>query len=64
MGDTIPHYWTVAELSARLKVVPQTVTRWCKSGKVEAYRVGREWLIADDVAEKLVEERNARWVVW
>ena len=64
MGNTIPHYWTVDEIAARLKVNRTTVTRWCQSGELPAYSAGRFWLIADAEAEALIEKHDARWVTW
>ena len=45
------------ELAKRLGVDPSTVRRWIEAGKLKAYRVGRAWLIPDDVAEAFIEEQ-------
>jgi excisionase family DNA binding protein len=50
---------TVQEVADHLKVSQATVWRWCKSGKVPAFRVGQQWRIrASDL--QLIMEDNGR----
>lgn len=44
------------EAAARLQVDPNSVRRWCRSGRVEAYRPARTgpWRVAFDKAGRVV----------
>jgi excisionase family DNA binding protein len=39
--DTPPQFLTPAELSARWKITPMTLRRWCKAGKLKKSHFGR-----------------------
>ena len=45
MADEEPTYLTVEEAAARLRVTPQTVYRWCRSGRLQATKIGKGWRI-------------------
>jgi excisionase family DNA binding protein len=38
-------YVTVPEAARRLNTTPQTIYRWCRAGKLEAIKIGKEWRI-------------------
>src|ERR1700694_636474 len=38
-------YVTVPEAARRLNTTPQTISRWCRAGKLEAIKIGKEWRI-------------------
>lgn len=40
-------FYTIAELSALLKVTPQTIRRYIKEGKLKGQRVGRPTLVTE-----------------
>ena len=44
---------TVQEVATYLKVSRSTVWRWCKNGKLPAFRIGREWRIHREALDKL-----------
>ena len=44
---------TVQEVATYLKVSRSTVWRWCKNGKLPAFRIGREWRIHQETLDKL-----------
>ncbi|MGQ0669048.1 MAG: helix-turn-helix domain-containing protein [Actinomycetota bacterium] len=48
---------TIAE---RLGVVPDTVTRWCREGRIPGVKLGRDWRIPESVVEDLLAARPAR----
>lgn len=53
------HLWTVAEVSSKLRVTPQTVQRWLLSGRVAGYKLahGRVgWRIPQSEVERLLTE--------
>ncbi|HXF36593.1 MAG TPA: helix-turn-helix domain-containing protein, partial [Actinomycetota bacterium] len=42
---------TAREVAERLGVAPDTVTRWCREGRIPAVRPGRDWRIPASVIE-------------
>lgn len=40
-----PAILTVAEVARYLRVSETTVWRWCTSGKLPAFRIGRSWRV-------------------
>jgi excisionase family DNA binding protein len=50
---------TVAEAAKRLGVTVSLVRRWCRSGKISAWKVGRDWTIACDKHGVVVREERA-----
>lgn len=49
--------YTVAELAARWNCHPQTIRRMIADGVLKAFRVGREWRVAEEVV-KWIETRQ------
>lgn len=49
-----------AVLAERMGVSPDTVTRWCRQGRIPAVKPGRDWRVAATVAEDLVAARQGR----
>jgi len=52
-------YNTIEEVADRLQVSDQTIRRWIKSGRLPAYKPGREWRIAADDLERFLEARSS-----
>jgi len=52
-------YNTIEEVADRLQVSDQTIRRWIKSGRLPAYKPGREWRIATDDLERFLEARSS-----
>jgi len=48
MAEERLRYVTVDEAAKMLRVAPQTVYRWCRSGRIPALKVGKEWRIPAD----------------
>ncbi|WP_407654088.1 helix-turn-helix domain-containing protein [Alicyclobacillus cycloheptanicus] len=42
------------EIAVRLRVSSETVRRWCRSGRLTAYRVGRHYIISERELEKFL----------
>jgi excisionase family DNA binding protein len=55
MGEEILTTQEVAEL---LKLHPKTVNKLAKSGRVPAYRIGRQWRFRKSEILKLLEKKN------
>ncbi|RMD58860.1 DNA-binding protein [Candidatus Parcubacteria bacterium] len=47
---------TIKEVAAYLKVSRTTVWRWCREGKLPAFRVGRGWRIHRAVVEQITRQ--------
>ncbi len=45
-------YLTADEVAKMLLVSRQTVSSWCRTGKLKAIRAGREWRIRPDDLDK------------
>ena len=45
--------WTVQEAARYLKVSTATIWRWCAGGRLVAFKIGREWRIADPTLDKM-----------
>ena len=52
MPDDAPRYLTVAETARYLRIVPQTVYRWCRTGKLQALKIGKAWRIPAEQLER------------
>ncbi len=44
----IANYYNVEEAAKTLRVKRLTVRRWCKSGLLNAKKIGKQWLIKED----------------
>lgn len=53
----MPNMITVPEVSAALKVSDQTVWKYIKKGKLPARKIGRQWLVAADAVEAMLEPK-------
>jgi excisionase family DNA binding protein len=42
------NYYNVAEAAKILRVKRITIRRWCKSGLLNAKKIGKQWLIEED----------------
>ena len=57
-GDLLSELLTVDEIASYLKVCRRTAWRWCKSGKLPAFKVGGIWRFRKDQFEKWVNQRT------
>jgi len=51
-------YFTVEDIAEQLGVSVDTVRNWIKQGKLDAYKVGRDYRISREQFEKFMEERR------
>ncbi|MBX0329902.1 helix-turn-helix domain-containing protein [Oscillochloris sp. ZM17-4] len=49
-----PAILTVAEVARYLRVSETTVWRWCTSGKLPAFRIGRSWRVRRDTLDQMI----------
>jgi len=50
---------TTQEVADLLKLHPKTVNKLAKSGRVPAYRIGRQWRFRRSEILKLLEKKNS-----
>lgn len=50
----LPQVLTVAEVATYLRVSQTTIWRWCGSGKLPAFRLGRSWRVRRTDLERLI----------
>jgi excisionase family DNA binding protein len=43
--------FTIQELELMLQVTGKTLRRWCAEGRLEAFRIGRQWLVTEGALE-------------
>jgi excisionase family DNA binding protein len=43
--NELPNIMTVDEVASYLRISKTTVCRWCNSGKLPAFRLGRSWRV-------------------
>jgi excisionase family DNA binding protein len=48
---------TVEEVAAYLRVAPNTVYRWCRSGKLGGTKIGKEWRISQSALSAFLSDR-------
>lgn len=53
-------YLTVEDIADLLGVSVDTVRNWIKQGRLEAYKVGRDYRISNEQFEKFMEARRTR----
>jgi excisionase family DNA binding protein len=46
---------TVQEVATYLEVSRSTVWRWCNTGRLPAFRIGREWRIHREALDRLTK---------
>lgn len=50
---------TAEEAAAYLRVSQYTIWRWCRTGRLPAFRIGRAWRIRKDRLDELIERLEA-----
>ncbi len=53
--------WSTKQLAEAAGVDDSYIRKLLIDGKIDGYKLGREWLIPDDVARAWLEERQKRW---
>lgn len=51
-------YYSIEEISKRLKVAYLTVYRWIRSGKLKAVKAGKQYRISSDNLSKFIESKK------
>ena len=51
-------YYSIAEISKALKVAYLTVYRWIQSGKLNAYKAGKQYRIEKSDLDKFIERQK------
>ena len=50
----------VEELANFFGVTAQTIWRWCKSGKIPAFKIGSQWKIRQSDLNKIINQKLAK----
>lgn len=50
--------YSLRQTAAIFKVKPLTITRWINDGKIAAFKEYRDWCIAGDEIERVINERR------
>jgi putative molybdopterin biosynthesis protein len=50
-----PEFYLVEELAAKLRVSHMTIYRYIKAGKLEAYKIGKDYRIAKAEFERFLQ---------
>jgi excisionase family DNA binding protein len=59
MADQEDRFEGIEEVAERLLVDPQTVRRWIKSGKLKAYKPGREYRILSSDLDAFLDDHSS-----
>jgi excisionase family DNA binding protein len=57
MNDKSDKILNVEELASFFGVSNQTVWRWCKSGKLPAFKIGSQWKIRQSDINKIINQK-------
>ena len=60
MDRVRPDYLTTQEFAERTRETPETIARKCAAGIIPAAKVGRRWLIAASVVDKMLQPTNLK----
>lgn len=53
---TLAELYTVEEVAAYLRVAPNSVYRWCRSGKLGGNKIGKEWRISQTALDAFLSD--------
>lgn len=53
-----PRLWSTDELAGAVGVTQRWIRRLCATGQIQATRVGRDWIISDEEARRVIEEKT------
>lgn len=56
--DEAPRLWSVDELAEAVSLTPRRIRQMCAAGEVQAIKVGRDWVISDEEARRVIEEKT------
>jgi len=64
MNDRSDKIMNVEQLAKFFGVSNQTIWRWCKSGKLPAFKIGAQWKIRQSdinkiISQKIIKKENA-----
>ena len=59
-GNAVPQMLTVTEVADYLRVSETTVWRWCSTGRLPAFRVGRGWRVQRSELEQHIKAQKRK----
>lgn len=54
-------FYLVEELAERLRVSNMTIYRYIKAGKLQAYKIGKEFRITEQEFDKFLSKAKTKW---
>ena len=57
MNDKTDKIMNVEQLAKFFGVSDQTIWRWCKSGKLPAFKIGSQWKIRQSDLNKIINQK-------
>ena len=48
---------TCSEIAKRTELDKETIRRWCRNGRLPAFKVGNEWLVKEEDLAQAVENK-------
>lgn len=57
MGKAISQIYDVQKLAKFFGVSKKTIWAWCKSGKLPAFKIGKEWKVRKEDLQKLINRK-------
>ncbi|KXK09308.1 MAG: Helix-turn-helix domain protein [candidate division WS6 bacterium OLB21] len=58
--DMEDKYYTIKEVAEIFKVAYLTVYRWIVQGKLEAYKIGKKYMIKEEDIQKLLDNSKVK----
>lgn len=55
--DETPRLWSVEELAEAVSLTPRRIRQMCAAGEVQAQKVGRDWVVEDEEARRVIAEK-------
>jgi excisionase family DNA binding protein len=59
-GNAVPQMLTVTEVADYLRVSETTIWRWCSTGRLPAFRVGRGWRVQRSELEQHIKAQKRK----
>ena len=56
--DLDQEVYTPKEVAEKFKIKKETVQKYIRQGKIEAFKVGREYRVTEEALQKYVEEHR------
>jgi excisionase family DNA binding protein len=52
------HYWTAAEVAAKLRITPRMIRAWARENKLPSTRLGHRFLFDPREVERVIQQAS------